>query len=74
MTDKELSTRDKIMELYLQYGEREFIFDRGLDMDQENTFGVVFDRRYFLWVNPGKPQCPLIKITPEALKLIGKET
>ena len=68
MTDEELSVRDKIMELYLKYGER------GLDMDQENTFGVVFDRRYFLWVNPGKPQCPLIKITPEALKLIGKET
>ena len=68
MTDEELSTRDKIMALYLKYGER------GLDMDQENTFGVVFDRRYFLWVNPGKPQCPLIKITPEALKLIGKET
>lgn len=68
MTDEELSVRDKIMELYLKYGER------GLDMDQENTFGVVFDRRYFLWVNPGKPQCPIIKITPEALKLIGKET
>ncbi len=68
MTDEELSVRDKIMALYLKYGER------GLDMDQENTFGVVFDRRYFLWVNPGKPQCPLIKITPEALKLIGKET
>ena len=68
MTYEESSVRDKIMELYLKYGER------GLDMDQENTFGVVFDRRYFLWVNPGKPQCPLIKITPEALKLIGKET
>ena len=68
MTDEEPSARDEIMELYLKYGER------GLDMDQENTFGVVFDRRYFLWVNPGKPQCPLIKITPEALKLIGKET
>ena len=68
MTDKEPSARDKIMELYLKYGER------GLDIDQEDTFGVVFDRRYFLWVNPGKPQCPLVKITPEALKLIGKET
>mgnify|MGYP003456009845 FL=1 len=68
MTDEEPSVRDKIMELYLKYGER------GLDIDQENTFWDVFDRRYFLWVNPGKPQCPLIKITPEALKLIGKET
>ena len=68
MTDEEPSVRDEIMELYLQYGEREF------DIDQEDIFGVVFDRRYFLWVNPGKPQCPLIKITPEALKLIGKET
>ena len=68
MTDEEPSVRDKIMELYLKYGER------GLDMDQENTFGVVFDRRYFLWVNPSEHRCPLIKITPEALKLIGKET
>ena len=68
MTDEELSVRDKIMEMYLKYGER------GLDIHQENTLGVVSDRRYFLWVNPGKPQCPLIKITPEALKLIGKET
>ena len=68
MTDKEPSARDKIMELYLKYGEREF------DIDQENTFWVVFDRRYFLWVNPNEHSCPLIKITPEALKLIGKET
>ena len=68
MTDEEPSVRDEIMELYLQYGER------GLDIDQENTFGVVSDRRYFLWVNPNEHSCPLIKITPEALKLIGKET
>ena len=68
MTDEELSVRDKIMELYLKYGER------GLDMDQENTFGFVFDRRYFIWANPSEHRCPLVKITPEALKLIGKET
>jgi len=68
MTDEEPSVRDEIMELYLQYGEREF------DIDQENTFGVAFDRRYFLWVHPSEHSCPLVKITPEALKLIGKET
>ena len=68
MTDEEPSVRDEIMELYLKYGEREF------DIDQENTFWVAFDRRYFLWANPSEHRCPLIKITPEALKLIGKET
>ena len=68
MTDEEPSVRDEIMELYLKYGER------GLDIDQENTFWVVFDRRYFLWAHPSEHSCPLIKITPEALKLIGKET
>ena len=68
MTDKEPSVRDEIMALYLKYGER------GLDIDQENTFGVAFDRRYFLWAHPSEHSCPLVKITPEALKLIGKET
>ena len=68
MTDEEPSVRDEIMELYLKYGER------GLDIDQENTFGVAFDRRYFLWAHPSEHSCPLVKITPEALKLIGKET
>ena len=68
MTDEEPSVRDKIMALYLMHGERVF------DIDQENTFGVAFDRRYFIWANPSEHRCPLIKITPEALKLIGKET
>ena len=68
MIDEEPSVRDEIMVLYLMHGERVF------DIDQENTFGVEFDRRYFIWANPSEYRCPLIKITPEALKLIGKET
>ncbi len=68
MTDEEPSVRDEIMELYLQYGEREF------DIDEVGYYGVAGDRRYFLWVHPSEPRCPLVKITPEALKLIGKET
>ena len=68
MTDEEPSVRDKIMELYLKYGER------GFDAYEAGYYGVAGDGRYFIWVNPSEPSCPLVKITPEALKLIGKET
>ena len=68
MTEEEPSVRDKIMELYLQHGEREF------NIDEADHYVVAGDRRYFLWANPSEHRCPLIKITPEALKLIGKET
>ena len=67
MTDKEPSVRDKIMELYLKYGEREFSIQT-----EEYYYGIAGDRRYFRWANPKDPSCTLVKITRKALKLIGK--
>lgn len=61
MTDKEQSVRDKIMELYLKHGEREFLFTRDIPL--------AFIDKGFLWNGPYLNT----KITPKALKLIGKE-
>jgi hypothetical protein len=60
MTDEEPSVRDEIMELYLKYGEREFIFVRGMPLR--------LIEKGFLWNGPFLKT----KITPKALKLIGK--
>ena len=62
MTDEELSTRDKIMALYLKYGEREFDYIIGLGCFTLYGAGLLVDHN-------GKS-----KLTRKALKLIGKET
>ena len=62
MIDKELSTRDKIMALYLKYGERGFEYIIGLG------WFILYDAGLLA-------ECEgITKLTRKALKLIGKET
>jgi hypothetical protein len=68
MTYEESSVRDKIMELYLKYGEREFDYVIGLGWFILHDAGLLVGCE-------GKVGCEgNTKLTPEALKLIGKET
>ena len=60
MTDEEPSVRDEIMELYLQYGERGFEYIIGLG------WFILYDAGLLVEYEGST------KLTPEALKLIGR--
>lgn len=61
MTDKE-----KLMELYLKHGKREF----GWDWLWED----LLNKKLICWVNTDDVFCGLVRLSPKALKLIREET
>ena len=62
-----MTYKDSIMELYLRHGERGFAIDT-------SKYAREHKEGYVSWVNPYAYECPLVKLTPKALKLIREET
>ena len=62
-----MTYKERCMELYLKYGERDFDYD---DSDVDNSWADLYPSGYVRWRKPNDAYDFLMYLTPKALELI----